>query len=315
MEGLGLKSNCKEPKPIPKSKIHSILKDPFYYGEMRIKDELYPHKYQSLISKQLFDRVQEVFKGYNKKPFRYACKPFAFRGLIKCADCGCTITAERTKDKYNYYSCTNFKGMHDKRLYINEDDLLEPIYSVLRKIRLTDGQISRLMIGLKQTDEAKDRFFEASMKTLRAEYDKYEKRKSNLLDRLADEKITQEDYDKKLDEYHTKQTLINSEMAKHHTADKEYYITIALILSLAKRAYDIFKSSEPMEKRTFLNFLLQNSKLQGKKLNFELKTPFDRVLQANKCSNLLRTVNNVRTIFERQNEYIYIPDLREYANA
>jgi hypothetical protein len=29
----------------------------------------------------------------------------------------------------------------------------------------------------------------------------------------------------------------------------------------------------------------------------------------------LRTVNNVRTIFERQNEYIYIPDLRTYANA
>jgi len=28
----------------------------------------------------------------------------------------------------------------------------------------------------------------------------------------------------------------------------------------------------------------------------------------------LRTVNNVRTIFERQNEYIYIPDLREFAN-
>jgi len=26
-------------------------------------------------------------------------------------------------------------------------------------------------------------------------------------------------------------------------------------------------------------------------------------------------VNNVRTIIEKQNEYIYIPDLKEYANA
>jgi hypothetical protein len=33
---------------------------------------------------------------------------------------------------------------------------------------------------------------------------------------------------------------------------------------------------------------------------------------ASVCSHWLRTVNNVRTIFERQNEYIYIPDLREY---
>jgi len=144
------------------------------------------------------------------------------------------------------------------------------------------------MTGLKQTDEAKDRFFEASMETLRAEYDKYEKRKSNLLDRLADEEIAKEDYDKKLSEYQTKQSLINSEMASHHKADKEYYITIAIILSLAKRAYKIFKSSEPMEKRAFLNFLLQNSKLRDRKLTFELKTPFDRVLEANKSSNLLR---------------------------
>ena len=34
-----------------------------------------------------------------------------------------------------------------------------------------------------------------------------------------------------------------------------------------------------------------------------------------RSQSMLRTVNNVRTIFERQNEYIYIPDLRTYANA
>ena len=288
MERLGLKSNTKEPKPVPKSKIHSLLKDPFYYGEMRIKGIIYPHKYHRLISRDLFDRVQAVFAGYSKKPFRYACKPFAFRGLIRCSDCGCVITADRKKEKYNYYSCTNGKKAHAKRLYINEDNLLKPVYSVLKKIVLTDGQISRLITSLKKTEEAKNTFFEASTKTLMADYGKYEKRKSNLLDRLADEEITQEDYNKKLIEYDTKQSLITSELATHQKADKEYYITIAMILSLAKRAYEIFKSSEPMEKRVFLNFLLRNSKLQGKNLTFELKTPFNRVLEANSRSNMLR---------------------------
>jgi len=46
-------------------------------------------------------------------------------------------------------------------------------------------------------------------------------------------------------------------------------------------------SSEVEEKRQLLNFLLQNLKLQGKNLVFELKTPFDTVLQVSKCSNLL----------------------------
>ena len=181
MEKLGLRSNTKTPKPLPRGQIYIILRDPFYYGEMRIKEVLYPHKYQPLISRQLFDRVQDVFKGYNKKPFRYACKPFAFRGLIKCAECGCTITAERTKNRYNYYSCTNSHKIHAKRLYVNENDLFKPVERVLRKISLTEGQKTRLMTLLAQSEDAKSEFFEASMKTLRAEYDRYEKRKSNLL--------------------------------------------------------------------------------------------------------------------------------------
>lgn len=60
------------------------------------------------------------------------------------------------------------------------------------------------------------------------------------------------------------------------------------MLNLAQRAYEIFESSEVAEKRQLLNFLLQNLQLKDKKLIFTLKTPFDTVLQANKCSNLLR---------------------------
>jgi len=61
-----------------------------------------------------------------------------------------------------------------------------------------------------------------------------------------------------------------------------------MILNLAKMAYEIFQISEISEKRQLLNFLLQNLKLEGKKLVFELKTPFDTVLQVSRCSNLLR---------------------------
>ncbi len=45
----------------------------------------------------------------------------------------------------------------------------------------------------------------------------------------------------------------------------------------------------------FSTFLLQNLKLDGKKLQFELKTPFDRVLETNRCLTLLRGLDDVRT--------------------
>ncbi|MDD5693123.1 MAG: recombinase family protein [Patescibacteria group bacterium] len=130
MNKLGLKSKSKSPKPMTISMIDHTLKNPFYYGMMRIKGELYPHKYPPLITKQLFDKAQAVSAGWHKKPFKYASKPFIFRGLIKCAECGCTITPETSKG-LNYYSCTNYHKVHPKRLYVKEEELLAPIYDLL----------------------------------------------------------------------------------------------------------------------------------------------------------------------------------------
>jgi hypothetical protein len=69
-----------------------------------------------------------------------------------------------------------------------------------------------------------------------------------------------------------------------------------MLLHAVKKASQVFDGSEPATQRQILNFLLQNLKLEGKKLNFELKTPFDRVLEANRYSTLLPLCNTLRTI-------------------
>jgi len=288
MEKLGLKSNTKNPKSLSISQIEHTLRNPFYYGMMRIKNELYYHKYQPLISKELFNKVQEVRAGYRKKPFKYASKPFIFRGMIRCADCGCTITPETTKG-HIYYSCTNYKKVHQKRIYLKEEELLSPIYETLKGIQLPDDKIQEITENVRKSNEAKNEFHKKSLTALRKEYDLIEDRISKMFDlRLDDSSITKDMFNKKLKEYKEKQTELNEEIQRYTDADENYYLTANILLNLAKKAYEIFESSEIPEKRQLLNFLLQNLKLQGKKLLFELKTPFDTVLQANKCSTLLR---------------------------
>jgi len=90
--------------------------------------------------------------------------------------------------------------------------------------------------------------------------------------------ITEEMYDKKLREYKERQGQILVDMRIHSEADEKFYLTANTVLNVAKRALEIFKSSEVPEKRQFLNFLLQNCELQGKKLEFSLRNPFDRIL-------------------------------------
>ena len=288
MEKIGLKSNTKNPKSLSVSQIEHILKNPFYYGMMRIKHQLYPHKYQPIISKELFDKVQEVRTGYHKKPFKYASKPFIFRGMIKCADCGCTITPENAKG-HIYYSCTNYHRFHKKRIYIREEALLTPIYETLKNIQLPDEKIKEITDDLRKSNQAKNHFHKQSLNVLRKEYDQIENRISKMFDlRLDDSSITKDMFNKKLKEYKEKQLELNEKIQRYTDADENYYITANTVLNLAQRAYKIFQSSEVLEKRQLLNFLLQNLELKGRKLMFKLKTPFDTVLQANKCSSMLR---------------------------
>ena len=287
MKKSGLRTTLKNAKPLTTGMIHSTLQNPFYYGMMRVKGELYQHKYEPLISQELFDKVQQVRLGYHKKPFKYAGKPFVLRGMIKCADCGCTITAETHKG-HNYYSCTNYKRIHPKRIYIREEDLLSPIHEILKNIRLPDEKINEITEDLKKMNQVKNEFHKQSLSALRKEYDQIENRISNAFDLMTDGSITKDMFNKKLKEYKEKQAELETKMRQYTDADENFYLTANMTLNLAKRAYEIFQSSEIEEKRQFLNFLLQNLKLQGKNLVFELKTPFDTVLQASKCSNLLR---------------------------
>ena len=60
-------------------------------------------------------------------------------------------------------------------------------------------------------------------------------------------------------------------------ADEEYYLTSEYLLELASRAYDLFMSSEAEEERQLLQLILRNLKLEGKKVEFELTEPFDKV--------------------------------------
>ncbi len=60
-------------------------------------------------------------------------------------------------------------------------------------------------------------------------------------------------------------------------ADEANYLTSEYLLQLANRAFDLFVSSEAEEKRQLLKLPLQNLKLEGKKVKFELVNPFDKV--------------------------------------
>lgn len=256
--------------------IDFILKNPFYCGVMLYDGKEYPHCYDSIITKELYDRVQQKKASARKKHFKYAGLPFIYRGLIRCADCGCVITPEKKKGKYVYYHCTQYNGKHGAD-WIREEELTEQFAELYKSLRIPSSVIEEITNTLRQSHKDKTQYHSFLLEAYQKEYKKYETRIENMYEDKLDGSITESFYNKKREEFRIKQGALNEKIKRLGVADEEYYLTSEYLLQLASRAYDLFLSSEEEEKRQLLKLTLQNLELDGKKVDFELVKPFDKV--------------------------------------
>lgn len=265
---------------IPKGQIDCILKKKFYCGTMVYAGKEYPHNYDRIISEELFEKVQSVKAGYNKKHFKFAGLPFAYRGLIRCAECGCIITPERKIKKngniYYYYHCTQSKGKHNIE-WLTEKDLTKQFSELFSNLQVPQDVVEDITATLKNSHNDKKHFHDNLLERYQSEYKMYENRIEKMYEDKLDGSITADYYEEKREEYRDKQKLINDKIAKLHTADEEYYLTAEYILKLATYASELFKSSEPQEKRLLLKMSLQNLELDGKNVRFDWIKPFNKI--------------------------------------
>lgn len=275
------------------SVIEHMLKNIFYYGVMKWGKFIGPHKYEPLITKETYDQIQEVRLSWGKKKFKYASIPVAFRGIIKCKTYGATLSPQIKKQRYTYYNCGN-KSCPQHKIYVKETDLFKEVEQVFKHLSsLPQEVIDSLVSSLKSASKASSLYHISSLRTLQTEYEKLENRKSKLYDDKLDGCITADFYDKKFKEYIEKQADLQHKMKQHQVANDQTYITASLVLDLAKRSYDIFKSSEASEKRQLINHVFQNCYHDGEKLVYNLKEPFNIILSHAKLPGWQATYSNV----------------------
>lgn len=123
VNGLGLTTRAGD--PLSRSQYHRMLRNPFYYGVIRYKGELHEAKHEPLISKRLFDDVQAVTRRKTKlkAPQR---KPYLYRGVFRCGECGCFITTE-TQKGHNYLRCTKRVKKNCSQPYVREENIAHQV--------------------------------------------------------------------------------------------------------------------------------------------------------------------------------------------
>lgn len=129
--------------------IFRVLSNTFYYGSFeypRKSGNWYTGKHTPIISKELFDLVQQQVKS---NIMRVENKEFAFTKLMTCGLCGSGISADEKFKKlkngdvarYVYYGCTKNKDKDCKCGYLEEKDLIKQLEGLLENINLHELEI------------------------------------------------------------------------------------------------------------------------------------------------------------------------------
>lgn len=133
-------------KNLTLSNVYMILQNHFYYGVFEYpknSGNWYTGKHEPLITKELFDHVQEQT---TRSVIRAENKEFTFTKLMLCGLCGSGITPDEkfkkikngSVNRHVYYGCNKSRDRNCKSGYISEEDLIKQFENLMDTIGLDE---------------------------------------------------------------------------------------------------------------------------------------------------------------------------------
>jgi DNA invertase Pin-like site-specific DNA recombinase len=131
--------------------IYRLLRKTFYYGIFEYPEgsgEWYTGKHVPIISRELFEAVQDKIKVENKKAYG---REFAFTRMLHCAYCESGITAEEKikelkdggSNAHVYYRCTKVKNRECPNESVKESILIDEMLPIIDKMSMDQSELKQ----------------------------------------------------------------------------------------------------------------------------------------------------------------------------
>ncbi len=162
---------------------------------------MYEGKHKPIVEKKLFDRVQEVLKSRGQKRHKPENEPQAYCGLLKCSQCGCSITAEEkfkyqkngNVHRYIYYRCTKKRGACAGE-YVREEKLDSNLSNLLSKFVLPKEWANELHKMTERDEKEIARSTSASIQDMRAKIAELDGKIARITDLFVEQDIERDEY-------------------------------------------------------------------------------------------------------------------------
>lgn len=281
-----------------KSRLAELLSNPFYYGKVRWNNKIYDGKQESLITKELFDKVQQTLKSKTTPKYR---KHFPlFKGLLHCGECEGTITWSIQKEHWYGY-CNHYRNCSQKK-YTRQEKIEKPVLRAFENLQIKNTRFVEWMRkALKESHKDEIEYRTTTLSGLNQRYEQIQKRLDNLYDDKLDEKITKDFYDRKFQQYSEEKENITQAIQKHSRVSNQYFELGINIYELSQKAKEIYLKAGKEEKRQLINLVFNKLLLKDCKISLAYSKPFEILSEAVKLTNgskVLNLANSPSKIFE-----------------
>ena len=245
-----------------------LLRNPFYYGVFVLNDEMHEGAHEPLITKELFDKVQEVMKR-RSKPNSVRLKSYVYRGLFHCAECGCGITME-TQKGHNYLRCTKRVKKDCSQPYLREENATEQIAAVLTSVSLPDDRADWLIEQLEGERQERGGLLGEAKRQAQMQIEKLDRQLDRLTAAYLDAgAFTAAEFRKRKEEALNRKRKFLDDLAALDRDDVRRFEPLKRFVNGSKQMKYDAQTSNPQELRASLEKVGSNLTIRDRQLHWE----------------------------------------------
>lgn len=262
-------------RPMAAANIYNALKNPRYAGQIPDPYEegvMHKANFQPMITWDEYERIQKLLGAKGRTKY-VSKKQFELKGLVKCGECGCSVTAERktknlkdgTIKSYNYYHCTGKRPCKQKGV-VSEKVLFEQVNELLDQYEITPELYEWGLEAIKDIAKKEIGQRDDVQKMQFLTIEKIQKKLDHLLELVTEDVISSEDYKQKTESLKRELAERQDEQKEAARRAKNWYEMIGLTLDKLNNATDNFVSGDFGARRDILLAIGYNPILLDKKL-------------------------------------------------
>jgi site-specific DNA recombinase len=253
-------------------------------GEFDWDGVTYEGTHEPLVSRECWERVQELLDARLESKTRKVKHDFALTGLIHCGHCGCHLVGEIKKGRYVYYHCTGNRGKCPEP-YIRQEVLNAEFAGILADLVIPEPILHWLADAVLDTDRTEQAAREAAIKRLQVRYDQLKARTETMYMDKLDGRVTQEYFDDRAAVWRREQDTILQKVQEAQKATPAPLDETIETLRLTSQACQLFMQQSAEEQRRLLRVLVKHAAWQGGTLRTTLFEPFEILRHSNRESD------------------------------